>query len=145
MTVDGTRTPAPETPQGLQIITIMSNFLFLPQVTMKTSPYLVILFLKILALTSLVSAAQNHPRIQRRQHQFQQQQPQQPQNRGGRLFREDLSKVRKNTEVFFINLEDGFFGCQVRTKKSSNEKVLIERSTCKKVLTSEVSVNQALV
>ena len=76
---------------------------------MKTSPYLVILFLKILALTCFVSAAQNHSRIQRRQ-------PQQPQNRGGRLFRGDLNKVKRNSEVFFVNLEDGFFGCQVIKK-----------------------------
>jgi hypothetical protein len=73
---------------------------------MKTSPYLVILFLKILALVAV--SAQNHPRVQRRPQQH----PQQPQ-RGGRLFRDDLSKIRRNNEVFFVNLEDGFFGCQV--------------------------------
>ena len=75
---------------------------------MKTSPYLVILFLKIL-VTCVV--AQNHPRIHRQPQQHRQQ-PQQPQ-RGGRLFRDDLTKIRRSSEVFFVNLEDGFFGCQV--------------------------------
>ena len=69
---------------------------------MKTSPYLVILFLKIL-VTCVV--AQNHPRIQR-QPQAHRQQPlhrQQP-HRGGRLFRDDLTKIKRSTEVFFVNL-----------------------------------------
>lgn len=65
---------------------------------MKTSPYLVILFLKILALSSIANG-----QILRRSKS----------SIGLRRtnFNHDLRKPQK--EVFFVNLEDGFFGCQV--------------------------------
>lgn len=85
------------------------------QVTMKSSPYLVILFLKILAAaqvaTGLNRQPQRRPQPQRQLHQRQVSQHNIP--RQSNIFRDDISKVRKSSEVFFVNLEDGFFGCQV--------------------------------
>ena len=69
---------------------------------MKTSPYLVILFLKILVLTEQVVNGQD---LFRSQHSL-----------GSRRnnFHNDLSiSSQSQREVFFVNLEDGFFGCQV--------------------------------
>ena len=65
---------------------------------MKTCPYLVILFLKILAFTSLIGLVEGQAFRSRN-------------SLGVRRInnRNDLKK----REVFFVNLEDGFFGCQV--------------------------------
>ena len=71
---------------------------FILQVTiMKTSPYLVILFLKI--LVSLTAGQE----LFRSQNSL-----------GSRRtnFHNDL-RSQSQREVFFVNLEDGFFGCQV--------------------------------
>ena len=71
---------------------------FILQVTiMKTSPYLVILFLKILVS---FTAGQELFRSQN--------------SLGSRRtnFHNDL-RSQSQREVFFVNLEDGFFGCQV--------------------------------
>ena len=75
------------------------NVIFsLLQVSMKTSPYLVILFLKILASWHLAEGQQFFGRSKS--------------SLGSRRnnFNNDL---RTSSEVFFVNLEDGFFGCQV--------------------------------
>ena len=124
---------------------------------MKTSPYLVIIFLKILVLT-IVAGQLSHQFLQRRNRLFNQRRnlftnrnsrlnsrtrtlkfPNRvssgglPPSRDGlprqRLtFRNDLSssarslsrprpslgqKRGRSNEVFFVKLEDGFFGCQV--------------------------------
>ena len=128
-----------------------SYFFSFQVTTMKTSPYLVIIFLKILVLTfcvgqlggqllqsqfikrrnSLFSNARNRYSRQRNLQAQQQQhrlssfrrnnkfsssrnklvsrprRPQPPQP----TTKHDLSLPRK--EVFFVKLEDGFFGCQV--------------------------------
>ena len=82
---------------------LITFFYVLLQVTiMKTSPYLVILFLKILVLTEQVVNGQD---LFRSQHSL-----------GSRRnnFHNDLSiSSQSQREVFFVNLEDGFFGCQV--------------------------------
>lgn len=89
-----------------QMLPLNFTIFFSFQVTMKTSPYLVILFLKILVLTSLLGEASgqfNPPRRVSKSSSL-----------GFKRtnFKHDLSTQRKN-EVFFVNLEDGFFGCQV--------------------------------
>ena len=65
---------------------------------MKTCPYLVILFLKILAFTSLIGHVEGQFRSRNSLGV-----------RKTNINRNDLKK----REVFFVNLEDGFFGCQV--------------------------------
>ena len=67
---------------------------------MKTSPYLVILFLKILACLVPNCSGQELFRSQN--------------SLGSRRtnFHNDL-RSQSQREVFFVNLEDGFFGCQV--------------------------------
>jgi len=55
---------------------------------------------------------QRRPQPQRQVHQRQVSQHNFP--RQSNIFRDDAIKVRKASEVFFVNLEDGFFGCQVR-------------------------------
>ena len=86
-----------------QIESLITFIYVLLQVTiMKTSPYLVILFLKILVLTEQVVNGQD---LFRSQHSL-----------GSRRnnFHNDLSiSSQSQREVFFVNLEDGFFGCQV--------------------------------
>ena len=79
---------------------------------MKTSPYLVILFLKILVVTQLFAVAdgQFFSTRSRSRHRQQQQQQQQPFD----LNRNTQPRPQQpRGEVFFVNLEDGFFGCQV--------------------------------
>ena len=68
---------------------------------MKTSPYLVILFLKILACCFVSNCSGQE--LFRSQHSL-----------GSRRtnFNNDL-RSQSQREVFFVNLEDGFFGCQV--------------------------------
>ena len=105
---------------------------------MKTSPYLVIIFLKILVLTFCAGQLLQSQFIKRRNSLFNARnrysrhrnlQAQQQQNRlhsfrRNNKFSSSRNKVRgrpptiKNDlsprkEVFFVKLEDGFFGCQV--------------------------------
>ena len=74
------------------------------QVTMKTS-YLVILFLKILALSSGQNTRRSKSSL------------------GNSIRRTNFNQHDLRTpstqqrEVFFVNLEDGFFGCQVSSTR----------------------------
>ena len=134
------------------IITNQFNFLYFQVTTMKTSPYLVIIFLKILVLTfcvgqlggqllqsqflkrrnSLFNNARNRYSRQRNL-QAQQQQHRLSSYRRNNKFSSSRNKLvprprrpqppppttkndlslRSRKEVFFVKLEDGFFGCQV--------------------------------
>ena len=67
---------------------------------MKTCPYLVILFLKILAFSSLIGFVDGQ--VFRSRNSL-----------GVRNSRTNIRNDLKKREVFFVNLEDGFFGCQV--------------------------------
>ena len=72
---------------------------------MKTCPYLVILFLKILAFSSLIGFVDGQVfRSSRNSLGVRN-------SRTNNNIRNDLTN--KKREVFFVNLEDGFFGCQV--------------------------------
>ena len=125
-------------------IVYINSFCFFFQVTtMKTSPYLVIIFLKILVLTLCAGQFLQSQQIKRRNSLFntrnrysrhrnlQAQQQQQFRlnsfkrnkfsssassrnkvvRRRPKTTKNDLNTLRK--EVFFVKLEDGFFGCQV--------------------------------
>ena len=78
------------------------NVIFsLLQVSMKTSPYLVILFLKILASWHLAEGQVfGHTSRDSKSSSL-----------GSR--RNNFNNDLRTSEVFFVNLEDGFFGCQV--------------------------------
>ena len=71
---------------------------------MKTS-YLVILFLKILALSSAMKTSSSHRSSKLNPSSL-------GSNRRTNLHN-DLRTQQQQREVFFVNLEDGFFGCQV--------------------------------
>ena len=116
----------------------LTYFLFLLQVTtMKTSPYLVIIFLKILVISYCAGQLLQSQFIKRRNSLFNARnrysrqrnlQAQQHQHRLNNFKRNNKLRSSKNIrtgrqptkndliprkEVFFVKLEDGFFGCQV--------------------------------